>query len=111
MTTPALTETAVLRRWDRGQTSIKIGNDLNMRPSYVRVIVQRARAHGDERAHRRMPGRVKGVPISLNRTLTVKLAEEADRRDMSERELATSILATVLSGNLIDAVLDDGEDA
>lgn len=102
-------ENAVLKRWDRGQTSIKIGNDLNIRPAYVRVIVQRARAKGDVRAHRRPEGRPKGLRLLLTRDVQVKLACEADRRDMSERELATQIVALALSAKLVGAILDDGE--
>jgi hypothetical protein len=102
-------ENSVLKRWDRGQTSVKIGAELNMRPAYVRVIVQRARAHGDQRAHRRTPGRLKGIPLNITSDLTTILATEADRRDMTERELATRIVATVLRAGLVTAVLDDGE--
>lgn len=104
-------ENAVLKRWDRGQTSLKIGKDLNIRPSYVRVIVQRARAKGDARAHKRPEGRPKGMRLLLTRDVQVKLADEADRRDMSERELATQLVALALSANLVGAILDDGEDA
>ena len=103
-------ENAVLKRWDRGQTSIKIGKDLNVRPAYVRVLVQRARAKGDIRAHRRPAGRIHGaVQVLMTRDLTDMLAAEADRRDTSERDLATRIIATVLRSDLIAAVLDDGE--
>lgn len=110
MTTPT-TETAVLKRWDRGETSIKIGNDLNIRPAYVRTIVQRARSHGDKRAHMRTPGRPRGIPVNLTSDVLATLTNEAERRGATERELATTIISTVLTAGLVGAVLDDGEAA
>lgn len=104
-------ENAVLKRWDRGQTSSKIGRDLNIRDSYVRVIVQRARAHGDIRAHRRPRGRIPGsLQILLPRDILEILATEADRRDTTERELMTAIVVAALRGNLVGAIIDDGEE-
>lgn len=101
----------VLNSWYRGLTSWEIGALCNLHPSHVRTIVQRARARGDRRAHKRRMGPGRAAGVILPRETILSLRHEAAKRHMLEAELAVKILTTALSANLVGAILDDGEGA
>lgn len=98
----------VLQLWDRRHTSGEIAKVVKLRAGYVRIIVQRARAKGDKRAHKRQPNRIYPLGM-LPPELRDALNAEAGRRNISERDLALKIIATAISANLVGAILDDGE--
>lgn len=98
----------VLQLWDRRFTSGQIAKAVKMRPSYVRIIVQRARAKGDKRAHKRQANRLYPLGSLPNEALSM-LAIEAGRRNISESDLAIKIITVALKANIVGAILDDGE--
>lgn len=49
---------ALISMWADGLTSTEIARRLSLKPEYVRVIIRRSRADGDERATIRQPGRI-----------------------------------------------------
>lgn len=101
----------VLNSWERGLTSGEIGALLNLHASHVRTIVQRARKNGDKRAHKRHVGPARSVSVTVPREIIIGLYQEAEKRKLTDVELAAKLLTTALSANLVSAILDDGEGA
>lgn len=95
----------VLKFWAEGLTSGAIQMRTGIPRTSVCVIVQRARANGDPRAHSRKRGGK--FPFAMSQIAHKALVAEADRREISTLQLASQILDAVCTHNLFGAVFDD----
>lgn len=103
----------VLNLWAEGKELEEICKLLDASgPGPMSIIVQRARAAGDPRAHRRRGkpptndvasgGSLVGLEVNVRRVI----AAEASQRDMTIQELCLSLLSIVANDRLFKAILD-----
>ena len=86
----------------------EIARTLNLTRASVNTYLSVARAWGMEVPGRQKAGRF--TRIDLSHPDRVALTAAAEARGLTMAELASKLIAAVVQGGLVDAVLDDGDD-
>lgn len=100
----------------RSALEAQMARGLDWREAARVVAVARGRPAGDKATYNyanaivRDAGRVEGR-LRLSRETYAGLLSAADQREVEPFELARRLIEAAVAGNLIDAILDDGEDA
>ncbi len=92
-----------------GGRPLEIALQTGLQPNTVHHYLCDARkSDGSIPSFRSYKRPLKGVIITISRTVVFRLREAGDRRGCSAERIAERLINAIVKDNLVDAILDDG---